>query len=101
MLKKNSIPQHVGLAWYKPEQWQRLREVASDVKDIEERYEDWQLIAEEKLAELRMLGIQVQKVEVDINELVAWCAIHGLLVNAESRAKFVAKKLEQKKPPTK
>ncbi|HMV52076.1 MAG TPA: hypothetical protein PLD20_15135 [Blastocatellia bacterium] len=95
MLRKNGTPQQYGLAWYKSDQWRRLREVSSDAEDMEARYEDWRQLAEEKLAELRKLGIQVRKVEVDVNELLTWCGIHGLPVNSETRAQFVTNKLQQ------
>ena len=35
----------VGFAWYKEEQWQRLREVCPDRDKLEERYEDWRRTA--------------------------------------------------------
>jgi hypothetical protein len=30
-----------GVAWYRAEQWQRLREVAADVENLEENHEAW------------------------------------------------------------
>jgi hypothetical protein len=30
-----------GVAWYRPKQWQRLREVAEDVENLDESYEAW------------------------------------------------------------
>ncbi|MEP7342744.1 MAG: hypothetical protein ABI977_33755 [Acidobacteriota bacterium] len=100
LLMKKLLPQHTGIAWYKREQWKRLREVSSDAADIEEQYEDWRQLAEEKIAELQAMCIQVEKVEVDVNEMLAWCAVHGQPLNAESRASFVTKKLEERERET-
>ena len=30
-----------GVAWYRPEQWQSLREASEDVENLEESYEAW------------------------------------------------------------
>jgi len=35
-----------GIAWYRPEQWERLREVSEDVENLEETYEAWLETAE-------------------------------------------------------
>src|SRR6267154_1168773 len=35
-----------GVAWYRPEQWERLREVSEDVENLDETYDAWLLTAE-------------------------------------------------------
>jgi hypothetical protein len=53
----------VGFAWYRPEQWQRVREISADADDLHDSYIEWLVSAEEKLQELRSSGLRVKKVE--------------------------------------
>jgi hypothetical protein len=83
----------VGLAWYRPQQWQRVRDISTDADDLEETYEDWLRLADNKLAELRASGLRVEKVDIDSEQLVLWCNEHGLELNAEARSRYAAEKL--------
>jgi hypothetical protein len=84
-----------GMAWYRREQWKRLRQVSEDKDQLEEKYDDWLALATQTLAQLQADGLQIEKVEVDVNELPAYCAAHSLPVNSQSRSSFVADKLSQ------
>ena len=93
--KYKKPPLKVGMAWYRPEQWVRLRQISDDVNDLEETYEEWLSIATQKLAELQALGMEIEKVEIDINELQAYCNNQAAPVNAKSRAEFVTDRLRK------
>lgn len=86
----------VGLGWYRAEQWQRLREISADVEILEEVYADWLELAEQKISELRATGLDVEKVDVDVNELLLWCNAQSLPVNAQSRARYVSETLQKR-----
>ena len=49
--RKKKIPAMLkaAVAWYKPEQWSRLREISVDRDQLEETYGEWQLLAEQFL----------------------------------------------------
>jgi len=94
-IKENLWPGETGLAWYRREQWDRLRQVSEDADQLEERYDEWLALATKTLANLQASGMRIVKVEVDVNELQAYCAAHGLPVNSKSRSSFVADKLRQ------
>jgi len=85
-----------GVAWYRPEQWQRLREVAEDVENLEESHEAWLQTAESLIREGIPSDLTVEKVDVDIEELLAWCNARGLPVNGKTRSRYVSEKLRQK-----
>lgn len=85
--------QIIGVAWYRPEQWKRLREISSDVDELEETYDEWLQAASMNFEEVEKLGVYLQKVDIDVNELLMWCGIRGLPVNGESRSRFVTEKL--------
>jgi hypothetical protein len=86
----------VGLGWYRAEQWQRLREISADVEILEEVYADWLELAEQQIRELSATGLDVEKVDVDVNALLLWCNAQGLPVNAQSRARYVSEALQKR-----
>ena len=85
----------VAVAWYKPSQWQRLEEIAPDVKEVWESYEQWHAAATRRVTELRRAGQRAQKVNVDVEELLAWCQKQCRAVDAAARAEYAATRLAQ------
>jgi hypothetical protein len=85
----------VGFAWYRPAQWQRVRDISSDADDLEDTYEGWLRLAEQKLAELRAAGLHVEKVDVDSERLIIWCSERGLEINAQARSSYAAETLRE------
>ena len=85
----------VGIAWYLPEQWEKLRKISADRADLEETHAEWLAIATESLLNFKHMGITVQPVEVDVDELAHWCKRRKRPVNATARSRFVAVKLAE------
>jgi hypothetical protein len=79
-----------GLAWYKPEQWARLREIAADAGDLEETFEEWRAIAEKAMRDFEARFVFPEKVLVDVEELLVWCRERKLPVNGTARSQYVA-----------
>jgi len=88
----------MGYAWYRAEQWDRLREVAVDRDKLAETHAEWVASAEESLREMRKRGIHADKVEVDVEELLTWCKARDLKVDSGARAQYAAKMLHQRLP---
>jgi hypothetical protein len=82
----------VCFAWYRPEQWQRVRDISPDADALENSYEEWLGLAEAKLAELRSSGVDVKKVDIDSEQLILWCNERGIEVNASARSRYAAEK---------
>ena len=80
----------IGVAWYLPEQWDRLREISDDRENLEKTYQEWLAVAENTCAMLAKEGVQAEKVIVDIAELEAWCRSKGKPITAEARSQFVS-----------
>ena len=98
MSKRQSFsqsPTPVGIAWYQPDQWQRLLTVSVDKDKLEETYNEWIKEAERVIKELRRQGLYIIKVDVNIEELVAWCRKKKIPVNGEARSMYAAYKLQQ------
>ena len=85
----------VGFAWYRPEQWRRVRDISSDADALEGSYEQWLSLAEQKLKDLSSSGLQVEKVDVHSEQLILWCNERGLEVNAQARSRYAAEKLQE------
>lgn len=78
-----------GIAWFRAEDWPRLREISADGATLEWTHAEWEATATRRIGEMAELGIALQKVDVDVDRLAAWCAGRGQTVNADTRALFV------------
>ena len=85
----------IGIAWYRPDQWTLLRALASDPEVLENTYGEWLHFATKKMEDLRKEGIVVKKVDVDVQELAAWCQSRDRVLNGDARASFVTDKLNR------
>src|SRR5437879_13796479 len=87
---KNAV---LGLAWYRADQWGRLRAISEDRDQLESHYEEWLRTASERLEDLLRRGQRVQKVDVNVEDLLIWCRTKKLPVNSSSRALYAAERL--------
>ena len=83
------ITTHLGVAWYRPEQWSRLRELASDSETIEERHDDWLRSAEETIATLEAEGVSVKRVVIDVNAAAEWASLCSRPFDGKARSEYV------------
>ncbi|WP_114417375.1 hypothetical protein [Marinospirillum perlucidum] len=91
-------PQVAGLCWIRPEQWDRLLEVAEDSDRLESSWEEWEAKSLEMIEVFATRNILIEKVDVDLEALITWCQDKGKPVNASTRAEYVtALMMEQKK----
>ncbi len=81
----------VGIGFYKREQWQQLLDTAADADILEKTYDEWMDVLDSSLEKIPAYGIEPELVEVDVDELLAFCKERDLRNNAETRAKFIAK----------
>jgi len=79
----------MGVSWYRPEQWERLREISADKEHFAMTYEESLVDSEKKIQDLEAQGIRPIKVEVDVEALLTWCTAQGLPVTPETRTKFM------------
>ena len=79
-----------GIAWFRANQWQLLRSLATDAGDLEETHEEWMKIAEKTIEDLARQGVLAQKVDVDVNELQAWCSAQNRPLDSSARAAYAA-----------
>jgi len=83
----------VGVAWFRKEEWPKLLEVSADRDQLEETYDEWLEFALASIIDVRAKGLRVEKVDVGVEELVAWCQARGVPVDGKTRADFASFKL--------
>ncbi len=83
-----------GIAWYRPEQWARLREISKDKSNLELSHGEWLKSAEDLLIKLHAEGFNVVRFEVDVEELLKWCQDHKRPVTGRTRSQYVTEMLQ-------
>ncbi len=81
----------IGIGFYRREQWQLLRETAVDAHLLAESYDDWIEVLDSAVTKISERGLEPRLIEVDLNDLLAYCRHHGVQNNAEARSKFISK----------
>lgn len=109
MRKRNGRPRKpatgqisAAIAWYREDQWDRLREISEDRDQLDETYAEWVVKAQGVLDHLVAEGLAIEKVEIDLDDLQRWCAEQGMPINSRASASYAAEKArerEQGHPP--
>ena len=90
--KRPAAPKEIlrlGIGWYTPAEWIKLKQVADDSAQLDDSYEAWLSGAERLEKKLFEEGIEARRVHVEVDELLKWCATRKKSVNSASRATFV------------
>lgn len=96
MRKKKSKKPLLGVGWYKKEQWSLLREKSEDVEELEDTYYEWVANANETIKNLSNSHYHIEKIEIDVEELIEWCIKEKCPLNGESRSMFISLKTKEK-----
>ncbi|TNC12351.1 hypothetical protein FF100_16105 [Methylobacterium terricola] len=81
-------PRSVGIAWYEPGDYPRLRAVMADA-GLPESYATWQMSAIQVEREVSRSGVAVARVRIEPEAFLAWCGERGVPPDAKARAAFV------------
>jgi hypothetical protein len=84
------VEQRVGIGWYTPWEWTKLREAVADPERLDYSYLAWRRGAKKVLRQFREKGLDCERVSVRVEELVAWCGKQGRPVDGPARAAYVA-----------
>jgi hypothetical protein len=87
----------VGVAWYRPGDWSRLREISADAHALEESHGKWLESANRIVRQLEQGSVRVRKVIVDLDELLAFCHASNIALDSKARSRFVAVKVQAEK----
>ena len=56
----------IGIAWYEPSDWTKLRAIVPDIETLESTHGEWLAVAEKSLRDLRLAGYKPQRVPVTV-----------------------------------
>ncbi len=88
-------PAVIGVCWYRQDQYERFLASAKDREGLEATWGEWQISAERAIRQYRSMGLDVRKVEVDLDDLLAYCMVEGKPNTAETRAGYAVHILER------
>ena len=83
----------LGIAWFRPDQWELLRSLASDADVLEATHAEWEKLAKKTIKDLARQGILARKVDIDVNRLQAWCVTEQRPLDASARAVYATERL--------
>lgn len=88
-------PAVIGVCWYRQDQYDRFLASANDREALEDTWAEWQITAERIIRQYRARGLDVRKVEIDLDDLLAYCTVEGKPNTAASRAAYVVHLMER------
>lgn len=81
--------ENVGMVWYSPGEWEKMKEISSDAEIFESSFNEWEQMANKSLHNMKASGIVAKKVFIKTDEFIVWCKIHSLPLDASSRSKYI------------
>ena len=84
------------MPFYQPEQWDRLKETASDPEFIEASHGEWLTRLRRVEADMKRIGVLVRTVDVDVEEMAGYCEQEGIPNTREFRSQYAAELLRQR-----
>lgn len=78
----------IAFFWIRREDYPRYLSLCVDAANLPPTHEKWLYAANKGVERLSRAGIEVFRVEVDLDEFVAWCRTKGLNVDSEARTSY-------------
>jgi hypothetical protein len=79
----------IPLYWFRPEDYEGFRRLIPNDSHLPASFDQWELKANNQVAQMEALGVGVQKVLVDSTEFAAYCRATGLNPSIAILASFV------------
>ena len=80
----------IAFCWYEQDEWEILKRSAADKEILDDTYEEWKSNANDAIKEVRAEGHHIQKINVKIDRLEAWCCEQGVENTSKSRTEYAA-----------
>jgi hypothetical protein len=81
-------PMIIGITWYRPEDYDRLKAMFPDGDKLPDNFEEWTKQVQKVTAVLKSEGFQIKKVLLDPEIFPQWCRARGLEMNAKTRTEY-------------
>ncbi|MDD3721882.1 MAG: hypothetical protein PHW92_05240 [Lutibacter sp.] len=83
----------VRLAYYREKDWKRFIDLADDDREsLHDNWKDWHKSFLKVKKSLISQGFGVVDIEIDLDELMAFCKIRGIKNDGKARSQFVQTK---------
>ena len=93
--KKNDESRLVlGVCWYTPEEFIKMKQTAIDGNNFEDTYEEWRQFVEKTMKVLKRQGVNPSKVYVKTEDFKWWCKKNNLSTDGPARTRYVAEILK-------
>lgn len=86
----NSQVQAIGIAWFRPEDYDRCRKLFIDGHKLAKTYQEWHRDAQRAFDRYASSGFFVARAYIDPKTFPSWCAERGLNVDASARMQFAS-----------
>ena len=100
-IKVNQPKPVVGVAWYRPEQWEILLNASVDRDKLADTHAEWLEEAKRVVKQFRQRGINIIKVDIEIADLLLWCESQKIPLNGKARSKYTVLKVQQSRSSAK
>ena len=78
----------VGIAWYRAENYDRLKALFTDGWKLPDKFDNWLETAQQLCDELAFEGQIVEKAYIDPIAFPRWCRAHGVQMDAQGRMAY-------------
>ena len=85
----------MGIAWYRAQEWQALKQFCEDRDSMDATYDIWKKGALEAIRQIRSDGNEAVEVDFDLDEFKMWCSANNKRPVAASRSEFAVLKLRE------
>jgi hypothetical protein len=83
----------IGFAWFELEQWQKLQSALGVNARPDGSYVDWVRQARHVMDAHIAAGYDVRKVNINVDEYLAWCRYKGIALSVAAQDQFATYKL--------
>lgn len=81
---------YVNMAFYRPEDWNRLLSIVDDREVFHETWEQWHQQYQTSKKHLQSQGLKVNDVIINLDELIRFCFQNGIKNDGKARSRFVS-----------
>ena len=80
----------INLAYYRKQDWKRFLEIIDDKEKMHDSWKEWNKAYLKTKKELTSQRFIVKDFTVDLDELLNYCSIKGIINDGKARSQFVA-----------
>jgi len=93
--KNDELELVMGVCWYTPEEFIKMKQIASDKNRFEDTFKEWLEVAEKTLNDLKKREVNPRKVFVKTGSFRWWCENNSLAPDGTIRPKRMIRLLSK------